>query len=309
MTANELLFWLSARRAGSWAQFRGAVEELRLDSREGSREGSEAYPLYQRLRFNLQSLGHVEFDAKECEDGWRVAPPVLALNSRDWRTTGVLCGARLPQLLSQFLVNAAPFNCLVQPFPECPDGIVVSASDQSQLIGLAQTAGVGCLPHAPLAHLARLPRITDAAWGVPVELPFGRDWTVHKFVIERRRCRWIDSSVEEAEKSTSGLFRFTRFSRPEHFLRSGRRTIKINGQVGKYRILSERRRNVLRFDRSNCCLNVPAICRLPMLVERALLMCSGQPPRYDGQSGMLTYLDVDDGTAGFAAEVLCQTLL
>jgi hypothetical protein len=46
-----------------------------------------------------------------------------------------------------------------------------------------------------------------------------------------------------------------------------------------------------------------------MLVERALVICSGQPPRYDRQTGMLTYLDIDGGIAGFAAEILCQTLL
>ena len=30
MSANSLLLWMSARRRGSWAQFRAAVEELHL---------------------------------------------------------------------------------------------------------------------------------------------------------------------------------------------------------------------------------------------------------------------------------------
>lgn len=309
MTPNELLFWLSARCSGSWAQFRAAVEELGLDNDGEEAAQFEAYPLYQRLRFNLQSLGHVEFDAKGCDDGWRVAPPVLALNSHDGHTTGVLCGARLPQLVSCFLANGAPFNCQIRPFPECPDAILVSASDPNQLFGLAQTTGVGCQPDAPVNLLIRLPHITDSAWSTPVELPFGRDWRVHRFVVERRSRRWTDSSVEEAQRTSTGLFRFTRFSRPDHFVRSAGRTFRISGQVGKYRILLEKRRNVLRFDRQTRCLTVPAICRLPMLVERALVICSGKPPRYNEQNGTLTYFDVNDGIAGLAAEILCQSFL
>ncbi len=309
MTPNELLFWLSARRCGSWVQFRAAVDELGLDNGGDEAVQSEGYPLYRRLRFNLQSLGHVEFNANGCENGWRVALPVLALNSHDGHTTGVLCGARLPQLISCFLANAAPFNCQIRAFPECPDAILVSASDPSPLFGLAQTIGVRCQPDAPVTLLARLPRVTDAAWSAPVELPFGRDWIVHRFVVERRSCRWTDSSVEEARRASTGLFRFTRFSRPDHFVRSAGRTFRISGQVGKYRILLEKRRNILRFDRQTRCLTVPAICRLPMLVERALVICSGKPPRYNQQTGTLTYFDVNDGTAGFAADILCQTFL
>ena len=79
MGPNELLYWLSARRAGSRAQFRSAVEEI-MQSESDSSSGPERIPLYQRMRFNLQQLGHVEFDANGCEAGWRVVPPVLAFS-------------------------------------------------------------------------------------------------------------------------------------------------------------------------------------------------------------------------------------
>jgi hypothetical protein len=62
MTPNELLLWLSARKQGSWPQFRGAVE--RLDLMESEEAGQDtSLSLHQRVRLNLERLGHVEFDA------------------------------------------------------------------------------------------------------------------------------------------------------------------------------------------------------------------------------------------------------
>ena len=67
MSANALLLWMSARREGSWQQFRSAVEELHIETDTfASAEDDEAadnfrFPLYQALRLNLQRLGHAEF--------------------------------------------------------------------------------------------------------------------------------------------------------------------------------------------------------------------------------------------------------
>ena len=46
MGPNELLFWLSARREGSWPQYRSAVEELVPE--DGGRNGKtqEGFRLY-----------------------------------------------------------------------------------------------------------------------------------------------------------------------------------------------------------------------------------------------------------------------
>ena len=101
MTPNELLLWLSARKEGSWLQFRTAVDALELAERADAPEEDAALPLHQRIRYNLERLGHLEFDAAGCEDGWRVVPPALAISQYGNKTTGVLCGARTPKLLER----------------------------------------------------------------------------------------------------------------------------------------------------------------------------------------------------------------
>ena len=94
MTPNELLLWLSARKAGSWSQFRGAVENLDLANSSAEGEEDAGLPIHQRVRLNLERLGHIEFGAADSDEGWRVVPPTLALLQYNGRVTGILCGAR-----------------------------------------------------------------------------------------------------------------------------------------------------------------------------------------------------------------------
>jgi len=53
----------------------------------------------------------------------------------------------------------------------------------------------------------------------------------------------------------------------------------LPGAVGKYVVLLQRQRRVLRYDRRSHTLTVPAILRPPLLTERGLILCSGFPRR------------------------------
>ena len=77
-TPERGLYGFSARKEGSWPQFRAAVERLDVADTTDEAEQDARLPLHQRVRFNLVRLGHVEFGAADCEEGWRVVPPSLA---------------------------------------------------------------------------------------------------------------------------------------------------------------------------------------------------------------------------------------
>jgi hypothetical protein len=68
---------------------------------------------------------------------------------------------------------------------------------------------------------------------------------------------------------------------------------------------------VLRYDALSRTLSMPASCRPPFLVERALILCSGSPPSYESsgaRNGALQYADVPDDIAAIAAALLRQEL-
>ena len=313
MTTNELLLWISARKEGSWPQFRGAVEALDLANRTDESEQDASLPLHQRVRFNLERLGHVEFNVTECEDGWRVVPPTLALSQHDNTSVGVLCGARTPKLLGKIeqALNGLTFERVSQI--DCPDVFRIQTSDVRMLTEFAQRAGILCQIDAPTALLSHLPPVNSMN-GLRCEpLPAaGREWDVRHFIIQGKVMKWNTVKLQEANApDAQGLFCFTRFQTPQYFLREGRNAMRLPGAVGKFRILARRGRRVLRYDRKGRCFSLPAICRPPLLLERALILCSGFPASFSvvRNRPTLTYRDIPEEVAGMAAEVLRQDFL
>lgn len=312
MTANELLLWLSARKEGSWPQFRGAVATLDLvNSADETGEGL-SLSLHQRVRFNLERLGHLEFGAAECEDGWRVVPPTLALSQINGMTNGILCGARSLKLLDRLERAASGLSLERAPYTDCPDVLRMQSPDAKILVDLAEREGLLCQLDTPTALLSHLPSVDSIKGWKRAPMPLaGNEWDVRQFVIEKKVMRWRTITLQEANTAgAQGLFCFTRFQIPQYFLREGRETVKLPSAIGKYHILFHRQRRILRYDRKEQRLTLPAIFRPPLLTERALILCSGFPPAFSivRRRPTLTYRDIPEEVAGMAAEVLRQDL-
>ncbi len=308
MKANELLLWLSARREGSWQQFRAVVEELHSDDRETCAEDNDEFPLHQQLRLDLERLAHVEFFARDCEKGWRVAPPILAAHPVPGGVRGVLCGARSPALRERVLRAADKLDCETLYSPGVPDVIRFVATDAPALTEVTSKAGVQFQPDAPLAILSYLPPCDPPLRGSKqAEFPVGIDWEIHEF--DESNLAWRKAERRHAQTARVGMFRFLlRYQRPRYFLRWTRSTFELPRAIALYTLLSRSRRNLLRYDVSARTLRLPAICRPPQLLERALVLCSGLPPVYDAATASLTYSDMPREIASFAAELLRQPL-
>jgi len=225
----------------------------------------------------------------------------------------VLCGARSLPLLERIEASAKGMRIERIPLLDCPDIIRIQSANTQAFEELAQRGDLLCQPDTPEAILSRLPFITRLDPWPREALPAGgKEWDVQQLTIERKAMKWKSVTIQEANAPrTEGLFRFTRFQTPEYFLREGRETIKLPGAIGKYYVLSRRKRSVLRYSRQGESLSVPALFRPPLLVERALILCSGMLPSLSVSYGRsrLTYRDIPEEIAGMAAEVLRQKLL
>jgi hypothetical protein len=111
---------------------------------------------------------------------------------------------------------------------------------------------------------------------------------------------------EEAHKARSGL-RFTLKHQRLYYLRSRGCTYSVPVQIGKYAVMG-RRKATLNFDPERRTLSVPAVLRPPLLMERAIILCSGVLPRFDISRSRLEYSDVRQEVAHLAAQLLCQRL-
>lgn len=312
MKANELLLWLSARREGSWRQYRAAVEELSgddmsLTQANGVTEVGE-FPLYLRLQLDFERLAHVEFFASECEEGWRVAPPAVAGRRADGEWLGVLCGARSDGLLQRILDAAEPIRLDVRPGLGIPDVVRVLAHGEDDVRRFAESAGALYQSDAPLAILQQLPVASPPSSGSPgTEFPLGGDWRIKEFLADQ--LRWVAIDRHEAEARTTALLKFEiYFQRPRHFLKWEGRAHELPRAAAMFALLRRRRMQILCYDRSAQTLAVPAVCRPPLMVERALVLCSGRPPEFSEVDSRLTYYDVPDDIASITAQLLRQNL-
>ena len=278
MSANALLIWMSARRQGSWQQFRTAVEELHVgDSNDLGGEDDNApdqfaLSIYQTLRFNLQRLGHAEFFAGAGDVDWRVTPPSLAVTQHVRGWLGTLVGARSPTLLQRLhsAVEFASANMETLALPAFPDQFLIVADKEGSLLTVAERAGLVLQRDAPSALLTCLPSVDDPCVRHRALLPSGADWRIDRFSSEK--LAWQSATLDDAASGSSGLFRFS-LGHQRHMLfcvKGG--TFQIPGQVGKYLVLGTRRhrRQVLRYEghKPATSMHVPyrrALCLSTML--------------------------------------------
>ena len=300
MRANDLLLWMSARREGSWQQFRGAIEALNLDGEDTLVEpdaGSESLlPIQHALQLSLEGLAHVEFSRSDRR--WRVVPPSLALFSET--CAGVLCGSRTPQTIDD-LRTLTGVQVDVSKSEGEPDRIILRCGSKDALLRAAQAAGIRVQDSASeMLLVAHGPIRRHQGW-TPSELPPSQGWSVHRF--SSSQLRWIERPA--GAKTTSGLFRFVMKHQRFYYIVKNGQCFRVPVQLGKYAVL--RRKDILLYDRNERRFSVPPICSPPLLIERALILCSGQLPVLNGR-GRLEYRDVPPAIARLAADVLCQVL-
>ena len=308
MNANNLLTWLSAKGSGTWSRYRAAVDELQVpDHANGENEDlhedvpdSSSLPIHQILRLNLERLGHAEFFRKDFKNGWRAVPPVLACASNQQEAVGILCGARTDQLLARIEDASTDLRITATNQKECPDRINIIADDQRQLQYVAESVGLHFQPEAARTLLAAVPPIDDLQLLKPAELPFGPDWEVKRF--SSKTLGWASATADEARSASFGLFRFQMAFRPQYYLRLRGKEYTIPVQVGKYIVLRKHRCRVVSWDADKQTLSVPVSCRPPLLVDRALTLCSGLIPRVEER--LLKYRNVSKAIALRTAALL-----
>jgi hypothetical protein len=317
VSANDLLVWMSARGQGSWAQFRAAVEELHIAESDnyataGEEEDSAvlpSFPLHQVLRLNLQRLGHAEFFAGAAGNDWKVTPPALCVTRSEADWLAVVTGARTDSLLRRLYRVTGPFEIETVPLESSPDQIRVGAADLQTLSTIAGQTGMLLQSHAPLSLLTGLPPVDHPDVRRENELPLGSDWKIEQF--STSTLGWKMTTREAALTVKAGLFRFSLAYRIHVLLCLHGRAFQIPAQVGKYYVLHQRRKKIFIYDSPNRRLSLPASCRPPFLVERALILCSGLLPSYQRRPsaiGLLHYAEIPGTVARLAAAVLRQEL-
>jgi hypothetical protein len=305
---------MSARKQGSWIQFKSAVEELHLVTPESASTQNEIFesdiepglPYHQILRLNLESLAHVEFFANEINRGWRITPPSLALHRQADKWLGVVCGARSPNILAQ-LERQLPANIETYSLAGYPDQILLTSSSHAAILEAAGALGLLIQLDAPAALLLSLPSIVHPIYLRQIQLPFGKNWKIERFSVSA--LKWKPSTFEEISRSQGDLFHLSLAYRHHYLFYKRGNAFEVPPRIGKYLSIARKRYQVIRYDKSAQMLVIPASLRPPLLIERALVLCSGRPASYDSSKNNLLYMHIPQNIACYTFSLLRQEMI
>ena len=251
------------------------------------------------VQWNLERLGHAEFGNAAAGPGWRIAPPILAASDPSSSPFAFLCGARTPALLDR--LGSDDIQTYRQNQCNGPDIVEFKAPSARALQLCADRAGIEVQWNAPRAILACCPAPKEQLL-IPSKLPIG-GWEVSRF--SKSGLAWVPSSMEIAQSTAIGLFRFRSKYDTQYVLVEKGSSFSVAPAMGKYRIL-DKRHLPLRYTMSCGALQIRASCRPPPLVDRALVVCSGALPVFD--DGLLTYSRIKPALASSVASLLGQRL-
>jgi len=309
MNPNDLLLWMSAKKSGTWSRYRAVVDELQVSEEPSNYDedvgedvpNNSSFPIYRRLRLNLERLGHAEFFRKDFKSGWCIVPPILVCSANKADTIGILCGARTDHILAQ-LQGVANICVSVTNQTDCPDRIEIIADDSQQLEQLAASIGLYYQANTVQMLLASIPPVDDLQYRTSTEFPFGEDWEVHRFSVTT--LKWSSATAEEVRAALFGLYRFRIAHRLQYYIQLHGRVYKIPVQVGKYLVLRKKRQHVVVYDADKHTFSVPVSYRPPLLMDRALTLYSGLIPRIE--KGHLIYHNVSRSIAMTVTSLLRQ---
>ena len=284
---DRLLEWISYRESGQ-------RDDLPKDLLSSSN-------LFWMLE-DLSLLAHIEIQ----QDGaWRVAPPAFAVigNEADGGKTAILCGARTQGVLGR-LTRACELNdgdLKMIPQTDRPQCIIVEAGSASALFAIAEAAGISCQRDAGFTLLACLPTIRD--WPrTPCLMVAGKVAEVRRF--SKTDLHWIPSSLEEASQAVRGLFRIKREWDWITLIKNGKESqSQIDVYAGRLAAAAGAKKIHLNMSSRTFC--IPLALKPPIIVSRALTLCSGILPKIDRMNGnrQLKFTNIPNRAARLAVAI------
>lgn len=283
---DRLLEWLSYRGSGR-------ANDIPADLQPESRP--------YRVIADLAILGHIE---QQHDDRWRVAPPVLAAlgDGSEELATAVLCGARTSGLTEKLALACAAHGGALTRIPQHkrPDCIRVSAATTSDLCAIAAAAALNWQRDAGFTLLASLPTISS--WPrSSCQMVSGRVKGVRRF--SKSKLQWVASTLEETHMAHRGLFLVKRDYDSIVLLKEAADSqSEIDLAAGRLVVAKGARE--LHIDLKSQSLRLPWTLTPPVLVSRALTLCSGLLPEVWRERKELVFRGVTGRMARLAAAVL-----
>lgn len=280
--SDMLLEWVSEKATGSWAEFRDAWQWIAARGRGAPDDPGDAA---WKDAATLSALAHLEISWRE-NGAWAAAPPVITMipNSggrallTGCRTRALFRPAPRPGLDdSGMLVDAV--NELDLWYDAVrhihgPTAIYIACDEPGQAEALARQCDIPYTYSVSQQLASMLAPLEDqqASWK-PGSLPQG--FPPERF--DEFELRWGECPDEP---SKPGLYRCKTWDSHVHVLITPLGTsFRVPREPGVYEVLRWEEQDVIAYSERDGRLWLPSFARLPLLQERAAVLCTGILPR------------------------------
>ena len=268
----------------------------------------------QALRF-LDALGHADYDYDKRHIF--VCDPLLVLLPTSGLPKALLTGSRtshfikiLKNTVSNNRKNVA-LNFRPQSFMEdlLPCAVYLEAISKETLKTIAVSLDINYQLDFPASWL--ILSFSDGISDIKKKLEF----TSYDEINWQQKVFSPKSLIFTNTRITNSGMRLVEYTnrvshQKMHWLRKDDLKANVNRDWGRYILLSEMGVNVLYYDSKKYILAVPLTVPLPVLIARAITLCSGLVPRVNkiNDRDYLIYSSIDPNLASNVSEKLGQTL-
>jgi hypothetical protein len=270
LTYDLLLEYLSALQCGSWQTFKAAAT-LVADAQDP--DGAPGWAASVMAR-DMAALGHIEF-AFDTTLEWSINPILVAETPDVGPGTGVLCGIRTSTALEAVRDAASKHDVKVHHVSQdmAPTAICFEAASADVLHEMANKAGAAYQEKAANWLARVLPSLGSMYTVAPIAKEVS-GFPIFRF--DTANLEWQDTRHID----TDGAYKVDSY-RPKYLI-VWRGIIKeVSQSTAMYIALARERRRVLHYEGDTMEAVVPGKARPPNLHLRALVLSSGQLPRFD----------------------------
>ena len=280
-----LLYALSARHRVPWRRFRQYFDEVyrrAAISRQDEEDQGISNHRWHVLRA-LSSLGHIDWQFGTGGIEVVAAFPALALLPVLRSCSAVLCGARSPGTVDRLRQASSTFGVAVSVLsqagisPYAPARVELQAENALDLKAVADKVGIQFMNPAPARLLARgsvslSEYKSSLIWSSDSDL----DWPRRDFNAEQTR---FSEATDPSTRHRLSQYRNPVTSVPRHRLWQDGMWAEVEPDWGRFTILAASTNQGLQYLLEKRKVLVPFGAPLPVLLSRALGLCSGTWPR------------------------------
>ena len=295
-----LLYFLSEKETCKSENYYEAFETVYYEKFDENQISNHKFPLANLKRWSLANyshLGFIDFDYSARQIIIN-SPQLVSVPTTEGRKV-IYIGYRNPNASKKFLdsVSGAGFKIIRQSQDKSsssfllPDTISISASHDQRMSFMSSIAKI-CSKHNVEFHPNKFPAFELAEQSgsledyektlIPIDSFISLGWKASIFDISSLQFRYVNENDINDELSLVE-FKLNQYKYYYVLYMDGKK-YKIDKSWGRYFILNRLNKNIVKYIRNKdnknfCYIIVPATVPFPTIINRALILCSGNAPQ------------------------------